>query len=234
VGGTVLLLGVGTAGVLAFRPHDTSAAHTGAWPTESLPATVSTSPSAGGATTTTTGTRAAPPVVLPPATTTTPGSPTTTTTATTTTPPTAARTTAAAPSTSPAGGTVSVAPAIARTGAFVGAGGLCLDLNGGVPFNGNHVQVFTCNGTDAQRWTLATDGTLHVVGKCAAPVADGTVHITDCGTGSTGQWRPGQNRSLVNLGTGRCLTDPRGGAQSGAGVQVSDCTGAAGQQWTLP
>lgn len=127
-----------------------------------------------------------------------------------------------------------MAPAVARSGALVGAGSLCLDLNGGVPVDGNHVQVFTCNGTDAQRWTVATDGTLRVVGKCAAPVADGTVHITGCGGGSAGQWRQGKSRSLVNVGTGQCLTDPRGGAQSGSGVQVSACTGAAGQQWTLP
>jgi 3D (Asp-Asp-Asp) domain-containing protein len=229
----VLVVALGTAGVVAFHPHDSPTVATGALPTEPLPAPATASPTAGDVSVTT-GARTAsttPTAISPPASAATTTHPTT---AATTTHPAKAATIAASPSTSPAGSAFSAAPAIARTGTIIGAGGLCLDLNGGVAIDGNHVQVFTCNGTDAQRWTLATDGTLRVVGKCAQTIADGTVHITTCNTGAATQWRQGKSRALVNVGTGTCLTDPRSGSQSGSGAQVAACTGAAGQQWSLP
>jgi len=145
--------------------------------------------------------------------------------------PAATRATTKPAPTSPAA-TMSLVPAVDRVGPITGAGGLCLDLNGGVPADDNHVQVFVCNGSDAQRWTLASDGTLRVAGKCAQVVADATVHIIGCDGRPAAQWRAGPSRALVNAG--RCLTDPRAGAASGTGVVVATCTGSAGQQWSLP
>ncbi|GGL19295.1 ricin-type beta-trefoil lectin domain protein [Mangrovihabitans endophyticus] len=128
--------------------------------------------------------------------------------------------------------TLSAVPAAARTGTITGAGGFCLDLNGAVPVPGNHIQVYDCNGTVAQRWTLATDGTLRVMGLCALVTGDGTVHVTICDRNTASQWRAGPNRSLVTLAGGRCLTEPE--RRSGAGVRVGACSGAGDQQWALP
>ncbi|MFI7602945.1 ricin-type beta-trefoil lectin domain protein [Actinoplanes sp. NPDC049681] len=125
-------------------------------------------------------------------------------------------------------------PSADRTGAIGGPGGLCLDLNGGVPSDGNHIQVYECNRTPAQIWTLAADGTLRVAGMCAAPVPDGTVHIAVCDGRPAAQWRAGPERSLVALANGGCLTDPSNGTRSGEAVDVGDCTGAANQRWLLP
>ena len=119
-------------------------------------------------------------------------------------------------------------------GVIRAGGNLCLDLNGGVPADGNHVQVFDCNNTVAQRWTLAADGTLRVVGRCAQVTADATVHIIGCDTRSAAQWRAGPDRTLVNLATSTCLTDPANGTRPATGVLVAACTGAPNQQWTLP
>jgi hypothetical protein len=145
-------------------------------------------------------------------------------------------TTTAAPAPQPPGlvAALSPAPAAARVGTIAGAGNLCLDLNGGVPADDNHVQVFTCNGSIAQRWTLATDGTLQVVGKCAQVTADTTVHIIGCDGRSQSQWRAGAGDTLVNVATGQCLTDPEAGARSGAGVRVTPCAATADQRWSLP
>jgi hypothetical protein len=129
---------------------------------------------------------------------------------------------------------LSPAPVAARVGTIAGAGNLCLDLNGGVPVDDNHIQVFTCNGSFAQRWTLATDGTLRVVGRCAQVTADTTVHIIGCDDRSQAQWRVTGGDTLVNVATGECLTDPGGGARSGAGVRVTACAGAGSQRWNLP
>jgi hypothetical protein len=129
---------------------------------------------------------------------------------------------------------VSPPPAADRSGAIGADGSRCLDLNGGVPVDDNHVQVFDCNGTQAQRWTLASDGTLRVVGKCAQVVDDRTVHIIGCDTRTSAQWRAAAGNALLNVATGDCLTDPAAGARNGAGVVVEACAATANQRWTLP
>ena len=222
--GAALVLALAGAGFAALQTDDP--ATVGALPADPV-STGSTPTPAPSATTAPGDLTTRPAVVPPPAVTTTAGRspasrPAATTTRATTKPP--------AP-TSPAA-TMSLAPAVDRVGTVTGAGGLCLDLNGGVPADGNHVQVFVCNGSDAQRWTLAADGTLRVAGKCAQVIADSTVHIVGCDNRPAAQWRAGPNRSLVNAG--RCLTDPRAGTASGTGVLVTACTGAPGQQWSLP
>jgi hypothetical protein len=126
-----------------------------------------------------------------------------------------------------------VAPATDRTGPIRGQNGLCLDLTGALAFDDNHIQVFTCNSTNAQTWTLATDGTLRVMGKCALTVGDDTVHIVSCDARTTAQWQA-SNSTLVNAANGKCLTDPSGGRTSGTAVIVSACGGSASQRWSLP
>jgi Ricin-type beta-trefoil lectin domain len=160
-------------------------------------------------------------------------------TATATAPPAATSTTIHA-SPAPARTTTSrpdpllAPPAADRVGRISGPGGLCLDLNGAVPSDGNHIQVFVCNDTVAQVWTLASDGTLRVVGKCAVVADDGTVRIAGCDGRRSAQWRTGRDRELVSIAADDCLTDPGDGTRSGAGVRVEDCSGADRQRWQTP
>jgi beta-glucanase (GH16 family) len=71
-------------------------------------------------------------------------------------------------------------------GAITGYGGLCLDDRSASTANFNPVQVYTCNGTSAQKWTVVQAGsTLHVLGKCldinGGGTANGTaVDLYDC------------------------------------------------------
>lgn len=139
----------------------------------------------------------------------------------------------APPAASPAGNRL-IPPPADRVGRIRGAGGLCLDLNGALVIDGNHIQVFTCNDTAAQGWTVAADGTLRVVGRCAAVADDGTVRIAGCDDRRAAQWRPGPDGSLVSVATEGCLTDPSAGATSGTGVRVEPCTAADAQRWQLP
>ncbi|MEU8818442.1 RICIN domain-containing protein [Actinoplanes sp. NPDC048796] len=124
-------------------------------------------------------------------------------------------------------------PAAERVGVVRGQNGMCLDLNGGVPFDGNHVQVFGCNRSVAQTWTFASDGTLRVAGKCALVVGDGSIQIVGCDGRTTAQWRV-SGQLVVNASNNGCLTDPSGGRWSGARVQVVNCDGSAKQRWSLP
>jgi hypothetical protein len=125
------------------------------------------------------------------------------------------------------------APATDRTGTIRGQNGLCLDLTGALPVDDNRVQVFECNGTNAQTWTLATDGTLRVMGKCALIVGDNSVRIITCDGRTTAQWRAA-NSLLTNAANGNCLTDPSAGSRSGTPAVVAPCGGSASQRWSLP
>jgi hypothetical protein len=137
------------------------------------------------------------------------------------------------PATTPPEPTLAAPPAADRAGIVTAPGGRCLDVAGGIVFPGSSLAVGTCNGTLSQRWTLAADGTLRVSGSCATADGADAVEVAACGGAATGQWRAGPGGTLVNLDSGRCLTDSAGGAENGARVGLASC-GAAGQRWTLP
>jgi chitinase len=124
------------------------------------------------------------------------------------------------------------------TGAITGYEGLCLDDRSASTANFNPVQVYTCNGTNAQQWTVESSNTLQVLGKCldvdAAGTANGTtVDLYDCnGTGAQ-TWVPQANGELLNPNSGKCLDDTGYGG-SGTQVQIWSCADTANQQWKLP
>jgi chitinase len=124
------------------------------------------------------------------------------------------------------------------TGQVVGYSGLCLDDRSASTANYNPVQVYTCNGTNAQQWTVGSNGTLQVLGKCldvnAAGTADGTkVDLYDCnGTGAQ-VWQAQSNGELVNPESGKCLDDTGYGG-SGTQVQIWSCADTSNQRWSLP
>jgi glucosylceramidase len=125
------------------------------------------------------------------------------------------------------------------TGQITGYGGKCVDVAGANSANGTAVQLYDCNGTNAQRWTVASDGSLQALGKCmdvtSAGTANGTqVQLYDCnGTGAQ-KWQHQSNGELVNTNSGRCLDATGPSSANGTRLQIWDCTDAANQQWNLP
>ncbi len=125
------------------------------------------------------------------------------------------------------------------TGQITGYGGKCVDVAGADDTDGTAVQLYGCNGTDAQSWTVGADGTLRALGKCmdvtSAGTSNGTeVQLWDCnGTGAQ-VWRAGANGSLVNPASGRCLDATGPSSADGTRLQIWDCTGGANQSWQLP
>ena len=117
---------------------------------------------------------------------------------------------------------------------------ICLDDQSSSTANYNPVQIYTCNGTAAQQWSVVQAGsTLHVLGKCLDVYAGGTadstkVDLYDCnGTGSQ-VFIPQSNGSLYNPQSNKCLDVPGATTQSGTQVQIYDCNGTNAQKWTLP
>ncbi|GAA4243127.1 ricin-type beta-trefoil lectin domain protein [Dactylosporangium darangshiense] len=134
--------------------------------------------------------------------------------------------------------TADAVAATAATGAITGYGGKCVDVAAASSANGTQVQLYTCNGTSAQQWTVDTDGTIRALGKCLDVAAAGTtngskVQIYDCnGTGAQ-QWQP-SNGTLVNSNSGKCLDATGPSSADGTPLQIWSCTAAANQLWTLP
>jgi beta-glucanase (GH16 family) len=124
------------------------------------------------------------------------------------------------------------------TGAITGFGGKCVDVSGADNTNGTRIQLWTCNGTNAQQWSLQSDGTIHALGKCmdvsGAGTANGTrVQIWDC-NGTVAQVWNRVGTQLVNPHSGRCLDATGVSSADGTPLQIWDCTGGANQQWATP
>ncbi len=126
------------------------------------------------------------------------------------------------------------------TGPITGYAGLCVDVRGANPANYTPVQGYTCNGTNAQQWTVVQAGsTLHALGKCmdirAGGTADGTaVDLYDCNNTGAQVFIPQSNGSLYNPQSGKCLDDTNWATTPGVQLQIWDCTGNANQKWNLP
>jgi ricin-type beta-trefoil lectin protein/glycosyl hydrolase group 75 (putative chitosanase) len=134
------------------------------------------------------------------------------------------------PTTPPAGGT--------HTGQIVGYGSKCVDVAGASSANGSAVQLYGCNGTGAQQWTVGTDGTVKALGKCmdvaAAGTANGTkVQLYDCNGSAAQKWTRSGN-TLVGAGSGKCLDATGPSSADGTRLQIWTCAGGANQTWTLP
>jgi len=114
-----------------------------------------------------------------------------------------------------------------------------VDDNGYSSTDGTKVQIWDCNGGQAQNWTVGTDGSIRVNGKCldvsGAGVSNGSpVVLWDCDGAANQQWIP-QLGYLYNPVSGRCLDDPGGSTTDGTQLDLWSCNGdGANQQWKLP
>jgi glucose/arabinose dehydrogenase len=131
---------------------------------------------------------------------------------------------------------------VGTPGARVGevrALGHCADVAGSGTADGTKVQIYDCNGSGAQRWTLPGDGTIRALGKCmdvqSSGTANGTkIHLWTCnGTGAQ-QWQAQPNGALRNPQSGRCLDIPASNTTNGTQLQIYDCNATGAQTWTLP
>jgi len=124
-----------------------------------------------------------------------------------------------------------------RTGQITGYGGKCVDVAGASSANGTAVQLYTCNGSTAQSWTVGADGTVRALGKCldvsGASSANGTkVQLYDCNGTAAQQWAPNADGTLRSLG--KCLDATGPSSADGTRLQIWDCAASANQKWILP
>jgi chitinase len=140
--------------------------------------------------------------------------------------------TPAAPSPTPSNGGTPVGP-------ITGMDGLCVDVRGANTADFTPVQVFTCNGTSAQQWTLASNSTIQALGKCLGVHHGGTtngttVDLYHCNNSGGQVWQPLSDGALFNPQAGKCLDETNWSTTPGTQLQIWSCTDAADQRWTLP
>ncbi|MGC4808453.1 ThuA domain-containing protein [Micromonospora sp. DT233] len=131
-------------------------------------------------------------------------------------------------------------PPPTRTGPIRGLAGKCLDVRGGASADGTQVQIYGCNGTAAQSWTVASGGgPVKALGKCldvsGAGTANGTkIQLWTCNGSGAQTWSPQPDGTLRNGGSGKCLDVAGNNSADSTVVHLWSCTAAANQKWTLP
>ncbi|MEU1510028.1 ricin-type beta-trefoil lectin domain protein [Kitasatospora sp. NPDC005748] len=119
---------------------------------------------------------------------------------------------------------------------------MCADIDHGWTANGTAAQLWDCAEGDRgnQRFTLGTDGSLHVLGKCLDVTGGNTengspVNLWDCNNSPAQKWVPVPNSSLLkNPKSGKCLDVPRADATAGNHLGIWECHDGASEQWTVP
>jgi hypothetical protein len=114
--------------------------------------------------------------------------------------------------------------------------GRCIDIPNANATAGVRLQTWDCNGTDAQKWTFHSDGTLRAMGKCMDPaggaLANNTpIQLADCNANPVQRFTLTAARTLLNVSSGRCVDIKDWIGTNGATLQLWDCAGTANQIW---
>ena len=134
---------------------------------------------------------------------------------------------------------VSVTTSDTATGvAIKGLAGKCVDVYGASSANGTAIQLYDCNGSAAQQWTVGSDGTIRALGKCldvnAGGTADGTkVQLYDCNGSAAQKWAVSSANDIVNPQANKCLDVTGNNSANGTPLQIWTCSGGANQKWTV-
>lgn len=124
--------------------------------------------------------------------------------------------------------------------AIVGVGsGRCLDVIGGGTASGTKVQLYDCNGTSAQKWTLLPDGTIrygNLLMCLDIPGGNFTngnrVQIYSCNNTLSQRWYRISDQTIRSA-SGKCLDAYRSGTVNGTEVVIWDCGSTSNQKWRV-
>ncbi|WP_030664150.1 PQQ-dependent sugar dehydrogenase [Streptomyces rimosus] len=127
----------------------------------------------------------------------------------------------------------------ARTGAVKGVNGKCMDVAGANSADETQIQLYRCNGSAAQKWTLPGDGTVRALDKCldvkGRGTADGTkIQLYRCNGTPAQEWKPQDDGTVRNAHSGKCLDASGSTWNDDTPLHLWTCHARANQKWTLP
>ncbi|MEU7948711.1 ThuA domain-containing protein [Micromonospora taraxaci] len=124
-------------------------------------------------------------------------------------------------------------------GPIKGLAGKCLDVRNGGTADGTQIQIYTCNGSAAQTWTVTPNSTIKALGKCldvnGSGTANGTkIQLWTCNGSGAQNWAAASDGTLRNPSSGKCLDVSGNNSADSTVVHLWTCLNAANQKWTLP
>ncbi|MEU9015042.1 RICIN domain-containing protein [Streptomyces sp. NPDC048479] len=130
------------------------------------------------------------------------------------------------------------APAGGPSGQITGLAGKCVDVAKASTANFTQVQLFDCNGSAAQHWTMAGDGSIRALGKClnvASGSTGASVQLYDCNGTDIQHWSYNlSTNEVVNTSSAKCLDVPAYNTTNSTRLQIYDCNSGANQKWHIP
>ena len=119
---------------------------------------------------------------------------------------------------------------------LIGYADKCIDVPNSNAVDGQYLQLWNCNGTNAQNWTFAGDGTLRALGLCMdvawGSTANGAVvQLASCSGNPAQQFVLSGAGDLVNPQANKCVDVAAWNSADGARLHIWECTGGANQKW---
>ena len=106
----------------------------------------------------------------------------------------------------------------------------------GVTNTPNKVDIWKCNGTQAQEWSYNNNHTITNFGQCLdvnkSGVTNGTlVGLSPCNGSLSQQWTKTATNTIIGAGSGKCIDDPNASTVDGTQLQIWTCNGYPQQYW---
>jgi chitinase len=126
-------------------------------------------------------------------------------------------------------------------GTIVGVNsGLCLSVTGASTAAGATADIYTCNGSASENWTVNSSGTItgNNSGLCLSTSGNSsalkaTADINSCDGDSYEHWTAESNGTIVNGASGLCLSVTGSATTNYATADLYTCNGSASENWTV-
>lgn len=119
---------------------------------------------------------------------------------------------------------------------YSGLFGFCLDDYANFSTTNNKVDLYSCNGSSAQKWQVTSAGKITINGKCldiyqAAKANGSKVDINPCNSSASQTWQVLNTGTIYNPYSGKCLDDPGWSKTNGTQLDIWTCNGGTNQIW---
>ena len=120
-----------------------------------------------------------------------------------------------------------------------GLSGKCLSVSGASTANGATADIYTCNASASENWTLESNGTIvgGLSGKCLEVTGSSTanqagVDISTCNGAANQQWSVTSGSTIVGAQSGKCLSVTSAATTNGALADIYTCNGSGSENWS--
>jgi hypothetical protein len=120
-----------------------------------------------------------------------------------------------------------------------GLSGKCLSVTGASAAPGTVADIYPCNGSGSEDWTLGSDGTIvgGLSGDCLQVAGDSTsdyagVVIEPCNGAAGQQWTVTPDGAIENVQSGLCLSVLSASTDNYAAADIYACNGSGSESWS--